>query len=133
MILGYVLLAIVVITLGVAIYIGTGGRAWFGTHEVPKNLIGRTVRLVDCEWISTPPLELPPATVTAYTSPDYRLDFVIPFSFEGREEHFVHIRSRHEGYPVSNANRMPVWVGATLESGRQFIAKLVVSSSEMVV
>jgi len=130
---GYVLLAVAVIALVVAIYLGTGGRAWFGTHEAHGDLIGRTVRFVDCDSLGSSPLELPPATVTAYTSPDYRLDFETPFDFEGGQERFVHIRSRHQGFPVSNAGRMPVWVGATLESGHQFIAKLVVSSSETIV
>ncbi|MCX6894761.1 MAG: hypothetical protein NTZ16_04520 [Verrucomicrobia bacterium] len=41
MIIGYILLALVVIALIVAIYSGTGGRAWFRTREVPAKLIGQ--------------------------------------------------------------------------------------------
>jgi len=126
MIIGYILLAVVVIALIVAIYSGTGGRAWFGTREVPAEFIGQTVQLRDCEWSSSILPELPPARVTSFDAPDYRLDFTTPFAFEGREEHFVRIRCRHAGYPVSSAAKLSVWVGATLESGRGFIARVVI-------
>jgi hypothetical protein len=126
MIIGYILLAVVVIALIVAIYSGTGGRAWFGTREVPQTIVGQTVQLRDCEHLGSLSREMPPAKVTSYDSADYRLDFTTPFIFEGREEHFVRIRCRHAGYPVSSAAKLSVWVGATLESGRGFIARVVI-------
>jgi hypothetical protein len=125
MIIGYILLAVVVTALIVAIYSGTGGRAWFGTREVPQAIIGQIVQLRDCEYLVYPCPEIPTAKVTSYDFPDYRLEFTTPFIFEGREEHFVCIRCRHAGYPVSRAAKRSVWVGAKLESGRDFIARVV--------
>jgi hypothetical protein len=90
--------------------------------------MGRTVRLVDCDGFGSSPPALPLATVTGFTSPTYRLDFAIPFDLEGHKEHFAHIQSRHQGYPVSSAERMAVWVGVTLESGRGFIARVMVNN-----
>lgn len=126
MIIGYILVALVVVALIVAIYSGTGGRAWFGTREVPQAIVGQTVQLRDCEQLGSLSQEVPPAKVTSYDSADYRLAFTTPFIFEGREEHFVYIRCRHAGYPVSSAAKLSVWVGARLESGRSFIARVVI-------
>ncbi len=125
MIIGYILFALIVVALIVAIYSGTGGRAWFGTREVPAEFVGQTVQLRDCELSGSTFSELPPARVTSFDAPDYRLDFTTPFLFDGREEHFVRIRFRHAGYPVSSAAKLSVRVGATLESGRSFIARVV--------
>jgi hypothetical protein len=124
MIIGYILLTVVVLALIAAIYNGMGGRALFSTREVPQVIIGQTVQLCECEHLTFPRPELPSAKVTSYNSPDYRLDFVTPFIFEGREERFVRIRNRHRGHPVSSAARLHVWVAATLESGRGFIARI---------
>ena len=129
MTLEYVLLAVVVVALCIVVYSGTGGRAWFGTRETPEALIGQTVQLLDSGWLGSSPPELPLARVTSYDPPDYRLDFTSPFAFEGRHEHFVRVRCRHRGYPVSGAARRSTWVSANLESGRGFIAKIAVSSN----
>ena len=118
----YLLLPIVVIALAVAIYRGTGGRAWFGTTEHPERLLGRTVQLKDCDGLGS--ISLPAATVSAFEAPEYRLDFVVPVEVEGRAESFVRVRARHAGYALSGAARRATWAGATLESGRGFIARL---------
>ena len=118
----YLLLPIVVIVLAVAIYSGTGGRAWFGTKERPERLLGRTVQLKECEWLGSS--SLPAATVSSYEAPEYHLDFVVPAEVEGHSERFVRVWARHAGYPLSGAARRATWAGATLESGRGFIARL---------
>lgn len=118
----YLLFAVVVIALAIAIYSGTGGRAWFGTREHPERILTRTVRLKDCDGLGS--ISLPSATVSSYEAPEYRLDFVAPIEIEGRLECFVRVWARHEGYPLSGAARRATWAGATLESGRQFIARL---------
>jgi len=118
----YLLLTVVVVTVGVAFYSGTGGRAWFGTTEHPDRLLGRTVQLKDCDGLGS--ISLPAATVSTFHPPEYRLDFAVPVELDGRSETFVRVRSRHTGYPVSDAARRSTWVGATLHSGRGFIARL---------
>lgn len=118
----YLLLPIVVVALAVAIYIGTGGRAWFGATEHPERLLARTVQLKDCEWLGA--VSLPSATVSSYEAPVYRLDFTVPVEVEGRLESFVRVHARHAGYPLSGAERRATWAVATLESGRGFIARL---------
>src|SRR5260370_440962 len=97
MLIGYSLLTVAVIALIVAIYYGLGGRALFGTREIPQTIIGQTVELRECEWLASSNSNLPSATVTNYNAPDYRLDFTKPFVFDGREEHFVLVRCRHRG------------------------------------
>jgi hypothetical protein len=124
MVIVYCLVVVVLAALVVAIYVGTGGRAWLGTRESPEEIIGRTVRLSECDGLGQSPPDLPAASVTRRVDSGYRLDFASPFVFDGREERFAHIYPRHTGYPISSAASRATFVTATLESGRGFIAKL---------
>ena len=119
---------IVIVALAVAIYFGTGGRAWFGNKEHPERLLSSTVQLLDCDGFGS--ISLPAATVAEFDPPEYRLDFVVPVEIDGRSESFVRVRARHAGYPLCDAARRDTWAAVTLESGRTFIARLKVIETQ---
>lgn len=125
MLIEYFLLVVVVTALVAVIYSGLGGRALFGTREVPGSILGQTVQFCEYECNGAFHSQLPLAIVTSYDAPDYRLDLTKPFIFNGREERFVHVRCRHRGYPISSAAKLPVWATAKLESGSSFVTKIV--------
>jgi len=122
MLLIYCLIAVVLVVLAVAIYSGTGGRAWFGTRERPKKIIGLTVRLTQCDGL--PQSSTPAGIITRHDGPNYQVEFSSEFFVDGREQTFAWIRARHVSYPVSGAQRRPTFVNGSLESGRRFIARL---------
>jgi hypothetical protein len=127
MLLVYCLVAVVLLALTIAIYSGTGGRAWFGTRERPQEIIGRSVQLADCDGFGDASVSPPPGIIIEHDAENYRLEFRTPFVIDGREEHFAWVRARHIGYPVSAAARRATFIYGSLESGRQFIARMSVS------
>jgi hypothetical protein len=130
MLLVYCLVAVVIIALTVAIYSGTGGRAWFGSRELPDEIIGCAVQLVETEWLGDAAVTPPLAVVADHSGSNYRLEFTRPFVVDGREESFAWVRPRHAGYPVSAAARRPTFVYGSLESGRRFAAKVTVTDGK---
>ena len=122
MLLVYSLVAVVLVALAVAIYSGTGGRAWFGTRERPERIIGLTARLTHCDGL--PQTSTPVGVITRHDGPNYHIKFSAQFIVDGREESSAWIRARHVGYPVSGASRRPTFIYGSLESGRRFIARL---------
>ena len=126
MLLVYCLVAVVLVALAIAIYSGTGGRAWFGTRETPQQIIGRSVQLTECDGFGDSPVTPLAGIITEHDGQNYRVEFSRAFVFDGREEGFAWIRSRHAGYPVSGAARRATFVYGSLESGRRFTARLLV-------
>jgi hypothetical protein len=122
MLLVYCLVAVVLVALAVAIYSGTGGRAWLGTRERPERIIGLTARLTNCDGL--PQNSTPVGVITRHDGPNYYIEFSVQFIVDGREETFAWVRARHVGYPVSGAPRRPTFIYGSLESGRRFIARL---------
>jgi hypothetical protein len=118
MLMVYALIALAVL---VAIYSAGGGRAWFGTHEHPVQILGARVRFGALEW--HPTLDrLPDAIVREWDGGQYRIEFVEPLPTPG-EDRYALITPRHAGYPVSRARTWrSVIVTGSLESGDGFIA-----------
>ena len=101
MLLVYALIAVA--ALG-AVYVGTGGRAWFGTHERPERILGARLRFGAVEEHPTL-TSLPDAIVREWDDGQYRVEFVEPLPTAGRERHAM-LFARHAGYPVS---RVRTW------------------------
>jgi hypothetical protein len=117
MLMVYALIALAVL---VAIYSAGGGRAWFGTHEHPEQILGARLRFGDIEWHPTLS-RLPDAIVREWDGSQYRAEFVEPLPTAGRERHAM-IRARHAGYPVSRARSWRgVVVNGSLGSSGGFI------------
>ena len=129
MLLVYSLIGVVLVALAIAIYSGTGGRAWFGTRESPDQIVGRSVQLSEIDGFGRSQITPPSAVVTDCNVPHYRLEFARAFVVDGREESFAWVRPRHVGYPVSGAAHRPTFVYGSLESGYRFTARLTVTDS----
>jgi hypothetical protein len=117
MLLVYAIIALAVL---VAIYSAGGGRAWFGTHEHPEQIMGARLRFGDIEWHPTL-RRLPDAIVREWDGGQYRIEFVEPLPTPD-EVRYALITPRHVGYPVS---RVRTWrsviVNGSLESSGGFI------------
>jgi hypothetical protein len=124
MLLVYCLVAVVLVALCVAIYSGTGGRAWFGTRELPEEIVGRSVQFTEIDGLSDSRSFPITAIIAEHDASNYRAEFSRPFVVEGRDESFAWIRARHAGYPVSGAARRSTFVYGSLESGRRFTARI---------
>jgi hypothetical protein len=118
------LVFITLIALAVAIYTGTDGRAWFGTHEQPDKLIGCLVRFQSIDWLGASPPSLPVGKVECFNNPTYRIIFDPAFTFEGTTEHFVDVVAHSKGWPVSGAIKKPTAVLVIFESGKKFWADI---------
>ena len=123
---------IVVIALGVAAYVGLGGRALFGTKEHPDRILGRRAQLTILE---TGPLGLapdqpylPPAVVERFVPErEYVLRFDTPVPWLERTETQATVSARFVGYPISLT--MGPWhrhvtVTGQFGSGEAFLAEL---------
>lgn len=111
-----------------AIYIGTGGRAWFGTHENPERMIGVQVGFAAIDGLGPTLSSLPKAIIKEYKQDSYRAVFSVPFEIDNFIEHYVDISPRHVGYPISRISKhRSMAVVGKLESGQGFIASLFVS------
>jgi hypothetical protein len=124
MVLVYCLVAVVLVALCVAIYSGTGGRAWFGTRESPEEIVGRSVHLTEIDGLGNSKALSATAIIADHDASNYRAEFSRPFVIDGRDESFAWIRARHAGYPVSGAARRSTFVYGSLESGRRFTARI---------
>jgi hypothetical protein len=124
MLLVYCLLAVVLVALGIAIYSGTGGRAWLGTHESPDEIVGRSVQLTEIDGLADSKALSITAIIADHNASNYRAEFSRPFVVDGRDQSFAWIRARHTGYPVSGAARRSTFVYGSLESGRRFTARV---------
>ena len=100
MLMVYALIALAVL---VAIYSAGGGRAWFGTHEHPEQILGARLRFGAVE--ETTLTSLPDAIVREWDDGQYRVEFVEPLPTAGRERHAMLI-PRLAGYPLS---RVRTW------------------------
>jgi len=118
-----ILIGITIVALVLAIYSGTGGRAWFGTHEKPEFLLGKHVQFLNMEWLNQSSIVLD-GRVESFNSPNYRIILDSPFDYEGNLEYYVDVGSRHQGWPVSGAIKRPTPVLATFKSGKGFWADL---------
>jgi hypothetical protein len=118
-----VLMWITVIALVLAIYFGTGGRAWFGTHEKPERLLGKRVQFLNVDWLGQA-ASIPNGRIESFNSPMYRIILDSPFECEGKPERCVDVGPHSKGWPVSGAVKRPTPVLATFESGKGFWADL---------
>ncbi len=117
----YFVYGIIVLTILSVIYLGTGGRAWFGTHEHPERVLGARIRFGDIEGLEQP--NLPSAIVRDFKDGAYRAEFVTPVEFGFIKDCFVRLWPRHKGHPISGVNRHGfLFINGELESGRRFIA-----------
>ena len=123
--IGTVLVSITVIALAVAIYSGTGGRAWFGTHEKPDRLLGRRIRFISVDGLGQSP-NFPSGKIEYFADPVYRVILDAPFEHDGKCEHFVDVRPHSKGWPVSGAVKRRTAITGTLESGQGFWADVAV-------
>lgn len=114
---------ITVIALVLAVYFGTGGRAWFGTHEKPERLLGKRVQFLNVDWLGQAAI-IPNGRIEAFNSPMYRIVLDSPFECEGKLEHCVNVGPHSKGWPVSGAVERQTPVVATFESGKGFWADL---------
>jgi hypothetical protein len=121
------LIYVIIAIIGVAIiYMATGGRAWFGTHERPEKILGTHLKIIEPDGLGPTPPNLPEAIVIHYDNGIYTLEFVEPFRFEGRVEKLVLISARHVGYLISRVKKYGLLgINGTLESGIGFIANLI--------
>lgn len=124
-----ILYFIIFIVFSLMFYIGSGGRAWFGTQEKPKKIIGKTVQLREIECAPNGLLpkskKIPPMVVPEFINLKYRLEFLEPFELNGKIESFAYIQSRYKGYPISNIKkRGTLVVTGNFESGETFIAQI---------
>ncbi len=118
----YVIYAIMVFAIIGIIYVGTGGRLWFGSREKPDRIKGVTVQFLEADGLGPEPPKLPYAVVSGFEDGRYRLDFIEPFDFEGNSEKFTLVSARHVGHPISRLGRRRlIAVNAFLESGRGFV------------
>jgi len=121
-----VFLYILIVLIAAAIvFLLTGGRAWFGTHEHPERILGALVKFEEVDLIWELPPKLPDAVIRAFENGCYRADFVAHLEIENIKETYVDLRPRHEGYPISRVTRRgKSVVSGKLESGRIFLATL---------
>jgi hypothetical protein len=124
MLLVYCLVAVVLVSLCVAVYSGTGGRAWFGTRESPEEIVGRSVHLTEIDGLGDSGALSTAAIIAEHDASKYRAEFPRPLVIDGQDECFAWIRARHAGYPVSGAARRSTFVSGSLESGRRFTARI---------
>ncbi len=112
-----------------AIFIGTGGKAWLGTHEKFKKIIGKTIQFCEIECAPNGLLPkskaLPIAKVIKYVDSIYHLKFLEPFELNGKMESYANIKVRHVGHPISSINKSnSTTVIGSFESGAEFIAEI---------
>lgn len=119
--IGTGLLWVTGIALIVAIYDGTGGRAWFGTHEKPDRLLGRLVRFFNVDGLGESP-KVPSGRIESFKRSMYRIILDMPFELDGKVEYFVDVGPHSKGWPVSGAVKRPTPVLAVFESGFRFWA-----------
>jgi len=94
----YALIALPVIGMA---FVGTGGRAWFGTRERPERITGARLRFSDIEWQSGL-ASLPDAIVREWDGSAYRAELVEAVGEgAGRE---ILLSARHEGHPLSRVS-----------------------------
>jgi hypothetical protein len=99
---------VVAIALGIAAYVGLGGRALLRTKECPGRILGRRAQLTDLEGgprgLDRDQPRLPPAIVERFVPEGaYLLRFEAPVSWLARTETQATISARFVGYPVSLA------------------------------
>ena len=118
MLMVYALIALAV--LG-AVYVGTAGRAWFGTHERPEQILGARLRFVHLDWHPTL-TRLPDAIVREWDGHQYRVEFVEPLPTAQGDRHAM-LSARQAGYPVCRARTWrSVAVNGSVGSSDGFIA-----------
>jgi hypothetical protein len=119
----YFVYGIIVLSILGAIYLGTGGRAWFGTHEHPDRVLGAQIRFGAIEGLERP--DLPNATIRDFKDGAYRAEFVTPVEFGFAKDRFVNLWPRHQGHPISRVSKHGfLFINGELESGRRFIAAI---------
>lgn len=125
--IGFVSIKLVYVVIGVAvllaIYIGTGGRAWFGTHEHPDRVIGVRVRFAEEDYKF--PVTMPDAVLEEFKDGIYRAVFVEPIVSNFGRIHYADITARHAGHPISRIGKRGVMINGKLESGEGFISRLI--------
>ncbi len=121
----YLIYIIIALAILGAIYVQTGGRARFGTHEHPDRILGVRVRFSEVDGLTKYTTTLPSAIIRTFENGTYHAEFVEPFEWESTKESFVDLSPRHVGYPISKVRKRGVLaVCGILESGRQFISLL---------
>ena len=70
--------ALIVLVVVGAVYVGTGGRAWFGTHEHPDRVLGDSVRFAEVDGLGACPPIFPNAVIRAFEEGSYRAEFIEP-------------------------------------------------------
>ena len=119
----YIIYAIIILSLVSILYLCAKALGLFGAREKPEHIIGTKVRLGEVDGLGPTPPKLPYAVVANYSNDQYRLDFIEPFSFEGKSEKYALVSARHAGYPVSRlSKRSLLAVNGVLESGKGFVA-----------
>ena len=120
-----VAILIAAIALLYAAFLGTGGRAWFGTRENPSRIVGRRLRFLRVEGPPPGPHDLPDALVREFRMDGYRIEFERLVSFAGHRVAGARISARTVGYPISRARkrRRGAVVGET-DAGVAFLADI---------
>lgn len=124
-----ILYAVILLAVFYAIFIVTGGKAWFGIHEKPERIIGKTIEFYEIECAPNGLLpkskKMPIGQVVEYVNSEYHLKFLEPFEINGKVEFYANIKARHVGHPISNINKLgSITAIGDFESGAQFIAEI---------
>ena len=118
-----VIYGIVALALIFAIYIGTGGRAWFGTHERPERIIGKRVVIHEFDGFTEGAGLRLYGKVVGFDGKRYRIDFETSTEEQKWTAKCAFVSHRHTGYPVSSATKTSLLaVGGSTDEGMQFIA-----------
>lgn len=115
------------IAIIVSIYIGSAGRAWFGTNEKPDKILDRNVILKSIE--AAPDGLIPNLTIEAivktHDGSKYYLEFLSSIKVSGNIEKSAWISARHTGFPVSSSGKKrALSVNGKFTSGEQFLAQI---------
>jgi len=113
----------------IAIYLGMGGRALFGTHERPEHLLGKIVEFMNAEGLEQS-ICPPQGRVESFKDSAYKIAFESDFTYGEKIEHYVTVFPHSKGWPVSGALKRPTAVLATLGSGHRFWADIKVVEKE---
>ncbi len=124
-------LALIVLALLGAAYVGLGGRALFPRREHPDRILGARVRLGRIDGVGPTPPAVVEGIVQSFDGRSYRVAFARSVEMAGRTEHYATVSARHVGHPVSAASKHGILaVNGHLESGQGFIALLARAKAE---
>lgn len=124
-----ILYVVVFFAVIIAIFISTGGKSLFGTHEKFEKIIGKTIQFSKIECAPNGLLlkskAFPIGEVIRCVDSIYHLKFLEPFELNGKMEAYARIKARYIGHPISNINKFNnITVIGNFESGAEFIAEI---------